>query len=153
MRALAIVASLLFAGLVGAEDTVIHAPAPYGQRGVSITFLADTGTNDLEVAASEPFYITSLFVNGTGVTTRLSVERVYAITNQYYTEVRTNLIGDVETYTQVTNIAYSVMSVELVNQTATNDLIAVSTPFMVKPADVIRTEVSASTPVIISGRR
>ena len=153
MRALALLASLLFVGVVGAEDTVIEAPAPYGQRGVSITFNAEVGTNDLQATTSEPFYLTSVYVGGEAVDIQVSVERVFAITDQAFTEVRTNMFGDVETYTQVTNIVYSTVSVELVNETATNKLIAVSTPFMVKPDDVIRAIVDKEVPIIYSGRR
>lgn len=155
MRALALLASLLFVGVVGAEDTVIEAPAPYGQRGVSVTFNAEIGTNDLQVATSEPFYLTSVYVGGdTGVTMQVSVERVFAITDQWHEEVRTNLFGDVETFTQVTNRVWETVSVELVNETSvTNKLIAVTTPFMVKPDDVIRTIVDKEVPVIYSGRR
>ena len=153
MRALALLASLLFVGVVGAEDTVIEAPSPYGQRGVSITFNAEVGTNDLEVAASEPFYLTSVYVGGEAVDIKVSVERVFAITDQFHEETRTNMFGDVETYTQVTNRVWETVSVELVDAVATNELIAVTTPFMIKPADVIRTIVDKEVPVIHSGRR
>ena len=154
MRALALLASLLFVGVVGAEDKVIEAPAPYGQRGVSVTFNAEVGTNDLQATTSEPFYLTSVYVGGnTGVAVQVTVERVFAITDQAFTEVRTNMFGDVETYTQVTNRVWETVSVELVNETATNKLIAVSTPFMVKPDDVIRAIVDKEVPIIYSGRR
>lgn len=159
-----VIGLLLVVGtVVSAEDTITSAPAPYVQRGVSITRYVDNAeTWQFTNSSPEPFYVQSLFVlDSTGITNAISLKvvRIHDIEVQTRPDaVTTNLFGDVETnrYSQVTNTTYRVTTGTVHSATITNDtLISVTIPFMFKADDVLKvtqSDTNAKT-IIISGKR
>jgi len=154
MRALlAIVVVLTLSWVVGAEDILIQAPAPYGQRGVSITLQAD-GTNVVSVVGTEPFRLTGMYVSGTDIDVTLEVGRSFAEEPVIVETVYTNAFGEEETRTQQTGITDSVVTVPIKAATGlTNEHVAITAPFVIKNGDEIRTIVSSETVLILSGER
>jgi hypothetical protein len=140
-----------------AEDVIVSAPAPHVNRHVSINLVLEGATNTYEVTASEPFEITSLYVETTNaIDVTMSVVRWYDFQEVKTADVTvTNILGLVETIPGVvTNITYQEVEIPLV--TLSNQVLtAVTVPLTIKANDKLKFVQTSTNAygVVVSGRR